>query len=155
MRYLSLILIYKLFNACFYSRDKQNKPFSEGRRFRYFPFIPSTEENLISQRYDVANGIHIFKASATNSGYSFLHANQTVSNSSDKNYNCKVLIADTSNNWTPTLLGPLERVNLSHWTTWVRTNTDMQYKWNTRYWKWCLYGRIAGMSQSSHRLEGG
>jgi hypothetical protein len=42
------------------------------------------------------NGIDIFKASATKSGYSFLLANQNLFNSSNEISNCKDLSADNS-----------------------------------------------------------
>jgi hypothetical protein len=72
MRYLSLFFIYKFFSAWFYSRDiKTNRSPKIGD-----VFIAAIEENPILQRYDDVDGIHIFKASVINYGYSFLWANQ-------------------------------------------------------------------------------
>jgi hypothetical protein len=63
---------------------------------RYFVLISATEENPTSQRYHVTNGINIFKACMTNSGYMFLRDSQNALNSSDENSDCKVLSAHNS-----------------------------------------------------------
>jgi hypothetical protein len=90
MRYLSLLSIYKCFNAWRHIIEA----FSKDRRFRCFVLIAAIEDNSVSQRHHVANVINIFKASVIKSGYSFLLATQMLSNSSDENYSFKVSSAD-------------------------------------------------------------
>jgi hypothetical protein len=77
-------------------QTRKNKSFLKNRQFRCFVFIAAIKENRVSKRYDAANGVNIFKASVTTSGYPFLQDNQNLSNCSNENSNCMGLSADNS-----------------------------------------------------------
>jgi hypothetical protein len=59
----------------------KNKSFSKRERFRCFVPVSASKDNPVSRRHDVADGINIYKASVTNSGYPFLRVTKINQNS--------------------------------------------------------------------------
>jgi hypothetical protein len=68
MRYLSLLYILTFQIRCYIAEIDKNYSLKD-KRLCYFILIAAIEENDMSQAYDVASGVEIFKASVTKSGH--------------------------------------------------------------------------------------